>query len=136
MNYSVEEAAAYLNLNPNSVIEYIRRGRLGGKKIDGNWITTIADMQRYKSSKKLSHRPGRKPGITITAGAKKSRHHVDTAKEMGSVSKLISVALERMESIGELIYKQHYNIIYNLTIAGSAIEEVEKLITNNQIGKQ
>ena len=54
---SLQEAAEYAGLSKNSLLVYIRNGRLKAKKIGSQWTTTQTAVNQYLASRDLDSIP-------------------------------------------------------------------------------
>lgn len=54
---SLRDAASLVGLSPDSLRRYALQGKLWARKIGRNWVTTIAAVEQYMSSRDASKAP-------------------------------------------------------------------------------
>lgn len=54
---SLRDAASLVGLSPDSLRRYVLQGKLWARKIGRNWVTTIAAVEAYMSSRDASKAP-------------------------------------------------------------------------------
>lgn len=54
---SLRDAASLVGLSPDSLRRYALQGKLRARKIGRNWVTTIAAVEQYMSSRDASKAP-------------------------------------------------------------------------------
>ncbi len=61
---SLAEAASKVGLSPNSLRRYVLQGKLRARKVGRNWVTTLAAVKEYMSSRDASRAPKKRRGTS------------------------------------------------------------------------
>jgi excisionase family DNA binding protein len=72
--FQVEEAAAFLELHPETVKRLCRSGRLPAEKIHNTWLIHEADLRKFKANyrENRGRRPLKKRGVRFVEEMDKS----------------------------------------------------------------
>lgn len=63
----IEEAAFYLNFSTRHIRLLLKHGKINGKRIGRDWITTKVEIDKYM---KQERKPGRKRKTSVSAKLK------------------------------------------------------------------